>query len=353
MLTKKKLSKLDFSRFLRLCGYVKLNEENGGLKQKVIQYLNQSFLETRDQFDEIFKKAKKEIIDRPLKKYRYPGVFEAAWGLTEIISPLLVTFPTVDDPEKSGLICKKISDDLVILSMENLDSLGLFKEDVKWEKDVWELYFSLSCWREAIRCVWAGIILHQLVLRLQGKRLLAETCERGQEKIGFLEYEMFKLDKPIGEMLSFYFISDEKADELSQLYEKSLWGSRFCETSAGENFKEFLRELNIDRMQRCGMKFEQAHAVLMAGSQRDPDLDIKLVWDQQISSYRFVGQIKNKDVHGFEDASKTASIPENILFEFIRQTDQKTQEDVFRLLIRGGWQKARDLVFPAIKRGLD
>lgn len=356
---KKEVANLDFSRFLRLCGYAKPEEkESAGFNERVIPYLNRSFLETKDHFETVLKKAKDEIKSRPLVKYSKPSELKAAWELTEISLPLLTvnagSFLEVANPEKGGISYQRAGGDLAVLSLESMEPLGLFSGKHKWGEGVWDLYFSLHWWQEALCCVWAGIILHRLIPHLQkGTLLLPETSTAGQENSPVFQGEVGGLNQPIGHLLSFHYINHQQADELYQLYEKALFGSRFCETAAGENFKEWLRQVNIGDLQQRGLGFAQADAVLMAGSQRDPKLDIEMIWNEQAQTYQFGCQIKNKDVHGFDDPSRTAFIPEGILFDFFKQTDQKTQENLLRLLIRGGWQKARDLVFPAIKRSFD
>ncbi len=354
---KKEIPDLDFSRFLRLCGYAKAEEkESAGLNEKVIPYLNRSFLKTKDHFETVLKKAKEEIKSRPLGKYREPAQLKAAWELTEISLPLPVIggFLAVANPEKSGISCQMASGDSAVLSLESLEPLGLFGEKIKWGEGVWDLYFSLHWWQEAVRCVWAGIILHRLVPHLQkGTLLLPGISPTDQENTAFFQGEVYGLNQPIGCLLGFHYLSDQQADELYQLYDRAHFGSRFCETAAGENFKEWLREVNIGDLQQQGLGFAQADAVLMAGSQRNPELDMEMIWSEPAQAYQFGCWIKNKDVHGFDDHSKTAYIPESILFDFFKQADKKTQENLLRLLIRGGWQKARELVFPAIKSSLD
>ena len=356
---KKEILTLDYSKFLKLCGYAKSKEIGiGGFNEGVIPYLGRSFLETKIHLEAILEGAIKEVKSRPLQSYREPSQLKAAWELSEISLPLLEAsyFLRTAEPEKSGIFYFDANKNLAVLSTESLDSLGLFKEDKKWYKwgeAVWELYFSLHWWQEAVRCVWAGIIMHRLAPILQNKKLLPGDSKISSEKNIFFQAEMSDLDRPIGLFLSFPYLSDEKAEELYQLYNKAHFGSRFCETETGYNFKEWLRKLDIGSSQKHDLTFEQADAVLMAGSQRNPELDIDLIWDQKEKLYQFGCRIKNKDVHGFDDSSKTTHIPEGILFDFFRQTDQKTQENILRLLIRGGWQKARDLVFPAIMRSLD
>ncbi|TSC74499.1 MAG: hypothetical protein G01um101444_269 [Parcubacteria group bacterium Gr01-1014_44] len=351
MTMKKESSELDFSRFLRLCGCAKSEKkENACFNDKVIRFLNQSFLKTKAHFEIVLKKTKEEIQSRPLVKYGQPSELKAAWELTEISLPLPVVgnFLAIVNPEKSGISYQRASGDLAVLSAESLEPLGLFKEKNKWDEGVWELYFSLHRWQEAVRCIWAGIILHRLVSQLQqGTLLLPGISQTGQENQSFFQ------DQPIGHLLCFHHISHQQADELYQIYDRAHFGSRFCETVAGANFKEWLRQLNIGGLQQQGLGFAQADAVLMAGSQRDPELDIEMTWNEQVESYQFGCRIKNKDAHGFDDDSRTAYIPESILFDFFKHADQKIQEALLRLLIRGGWQKARELVFPAIKRSLD
>lgn len=354
---KKERTGLNFSRFLRLCGYAETAGKESNLSNQVIPYLNRSFLETKTRFEAILEKAIKEVQGWPLGVYRQPAELRAAWDLTGIRLPLPVAenFLTATDPEKSGVICQNSDGDLAILSSENLKLLDRLSEKVDKEKkkDFFELHFSLHWWQEAVRCVWAGIILNQLVYKLQGKGVLLLPGIVEQGKNEFFQSETISLDEPIGQLLCFGYINDAQADEFCELYERSLFGSRFCETAAGDSFKEWLRKIDVGILRQNGLSFAQADTLLMAGSQRIPDLDIELIWNQQAQTYHFGCRIKNKDVHGFDDPSRTAYIPGKILFEFLRGENTKTQENLLRLLIRGGWRKVRDLAYPAIKNHFD
>jgi len=211
------------------------------------------------------------------------------------------------------------------------------------------LCFSLSWWREAVCCVWAGIIMNCLIRHFQKKSVLAlPAVEAVFSKDGFADP-----NEKIGSALELKGTSDKKAEDFYHMCEQAALGSASCETDASEAFKEWLCSANIGVLQKYNLDFEEAHMLLLAGSQRRPEMEIELQWNQKIGAYQFVCLIENNDLHGYKDKKKTAGIPANILLDFFKGSEQEIKEDLIRLLIRGGWRKAQKLLYEGLNHHTD
>lgn len=340
----------DYSRLVRACGYADRPGDEKEINQRVLHFLNQRFSVTIAEFNGKLADAQKELQVEPLKKYRKFADFEIAWQLINAPMPLKDwDFLSYVDPEKTGILCGKSGEQSFLLTKENTELEIFDSPEAKYGHGADDLCYNLSWWREAVCCVWAGIIMNGLIHRFQKKSILAlPVGEPTFSKDGFADP-----NEPIGKALELAGVSDKEADDFYKLYERAMLGSAYCEYDAGEAFKEFLSSTNIMALQKHNLNFKESHALLLAGSQRRPEVEIELRWNQNARAYQFVCLIENNDVHGYKDKEKIATIPASILFDFFKGAEPKIQQDLIRLLIRGGCDKARNFLFLALVSHLD
>ncbi|MDP2668255.1 MAG: hypothetical protein Q8P07_00240 [bacterium] len=333
---------VDYARLVRALGFAERRGDEKEINKKVLHFLNQSFHETVSEFKEKLEKAKEEVRNIPLDKFRKPSDLESAWMLADLPLPLEEwDFLRYTDPEKTGIVCGE-REKKILFSADSFKPFDLFgrREDL-WGNAVWDLHYSLLWWREAVMCVWAGIIVKNLINCLKKKPTHLLSAGKTDMLQDAAANRLLFRNKPIGSGLNLDGISDEEADNFHRLCERARLGSYDCELSAAAAFKEWLRSANINVLQKYGLNNKEAHLLLFAGSQQRPQIDIDLCWDEGIRTYQFVCFVNNNDVHGYKDKEKTGHIPVNVLFDFFENAPLKTKEDLFRLVIRGGWDHAR------------
>lgn len=337
----------DYSRLRRALGFTCQHRDERKVHAKVQHFLGQSFAATAVEFNVKIECAVEEIRSMPLEKYREPEMLEAAWQLAETPSPLKDwDFLPYSDPEKTGILCGVSGEKATLLIEESFKRFDLFGRETIWGNGVLDLYFSLSWWREAVCCIWASRIISTMIGALNRKQALALPLDdRIFSPQCFAGDSAINPNEPIGYALNLNGISDEEADNFYQLYEKASFGSAECEESSAQAFKHWLRSANIQSLKEHNLNYKEAHRMLFSGSQWRPEIEIELDWDQRIGAYQFICVVKNNDVHGYQDKERTSRIPAAILLDFFRTCEQKVKEDLFRLLIRGGWRKARDLLY--------
>lgn len=345
---------VDYARLVRALGFAERCGDEKEINQKSLHFLNQSFQETIAEFKGKFKKAVKEVRSIPLDKFRKPSDLESAWALANLLPPNEDwDYLRHSDPEKSGIVCGE-KEKQILFSTDSFKSFEFFgrREDL-WGEGVWDLYYSLTWWREAIMCVWAGIIVKNLISCLKKKPTHLLSAGKTDMLQDAAANQLLFRNKPIGSGLNLDGISDEEADNFNRLYEKARLGSRDCELSAAEAFKEWLRSANINVLQKYGLGSKEAHLLLFAGSQKSPQIAIDLCWDAEMRTYQFVCFVSNNDIYGYKDKEKTGHIPANVLFDFFENAPPKTKEDLFRLVIRGGWDHARSLLDSGLVHHID
>lgn len=335
---------LDGSRTLQACGFLEPNEEEGKISSPVLHFLQQRLPESMLEFKIRLETAAEILRNLPLRKYRKPQAFEAAWQLVNMPPPLADwDFLFHIDPEKTGVLCGNPGASQILLVQEDLDLL------YDANRGVSELWCALAQWRKAVCCVWASTIVHELIY-LTGKK--GALLSPGKP-ICFSEKRKHCNDEPLGVSLDLSDISDAEADEFHVLGEKAMFGSADCEYSVAEGFKGWLRSANISILQRCGLNFQEAHLILLAATQHSPYVDIELGWDREAGFYRFTCIVKNHDAHGYVDPKNTAYIPTEIVFSFFEDAAPNVREDMLRLVIRAGRTRARDLLLKGLEHPLD
>jgi len=212
--------------------------------------------------------------------------------------------------------------------------------------NVLELNFSLYWWNNTVRHIWSVIILNYLISTTSrnGKKLLGGDFSSDRK----FEAESISFGQPLEKLVEIKSVDTKEADSLHSLYYKAHLGSRFCEFEAGNSFKEWLKNINLGDLQKHGLTFQEAHLVLLAGSQVNPEIEIEMRWDQTIKFYRFVCFVKNLNTHGFKDEDRTVHIQESLLLAFFENSKPEIQASMVRLLISAGFNKARDLLFKSI-----
>lgn len=334
---------VDYARLVRALGFSGRQGDEKEINRKALHFLGQSFSETKAEFAVKLERAKEEVRNTPLEKLWQPSDFESVWMLANL--PALAEdwdYLRHADPEKTGIVCGE-KEKQILFSKDSFESFELFgrREDL-WGEGVWDLYFSLTWWREAVTCVWAGIIAKNLISCLKKKPthfLSAGKTDMLQDAAASL---LLFRNKPIGSALNLDGVSGEEAANFHKLYENARMGSYDCELSAATAFKEWLRSANINIFQKYGLSNKEAHLLLFAGSQQRPEIDIRLCWDEGIRTYQFVCFVNNNDI-----------IPANVLFDFFENAPPSTKEDLFRLIIRGGCDKASELLDSGMVHHID
>ena len=335
-------------------GFAERRGDEKEINKRASHFLNQSFSETIAEFKLKFEKAKEEVRNIPLDKFRKPSDMESAWALADLPEVLEDwDYLRYADPEKSGIVCGE-REKKILFSRDSFKSFDLFgREEEIWSNAVLDLYYSLLWWREAVMCVWAGIIAKNLIGCLKKKPTHFLSAGKTDMLQDAAANQLLFRNKPIGSALDLQSISDEEADNFHRLCEKARTGSYECELSAAAAFKEWLRSANIKVLKKYGLNQKEAHSLLFAGSQQRPQIDIDLCWDEGMRTYQFVCFVNNNDIHGYKDKEKTGHIPINVLFDFFENAPQKTKEDLFRLVIRGGWNHARSLLDSGLVHHID
>ncbi len=335
----------DYSKLVDACGLDHRHGDEREINNKTLHFLSQNFSATKAEFSEILKKASKEVKNMPLAKYREKEHFQAAWQLSNL-PPLGEKWDYLScaDPEKTGILCGTSPQDMVLLNEEYFNPFEIFGRGSIWGENLRHLYFSILWWSEAVSAVWAGIIIKDLIRCFQKKSLLAlsagETAFLGDGLSGKIDE-----NEPLGKALELP-ISGEEARDFAKLCHKAALGSVSCGVGTGDVFKEWLRNANIGDLEKHGLSFLQAESLLSAGSRRMPELEIELYWNQNTGSYQFVCLIENRDAHGFKHAE--SQIPVKILFDVFKNASSGAKEDLIRLCIRGGQDKAEGLLSKAL-----
>lgn len=343
---------IDYSRIFKACGFTKEKQKEYPVNTKVSHFLGQSFSENIAEFKMTFEKAIGEARALPLEKFKEPAEFSAAWQLAGVSSPTDDwDFLAYTDPEKTGILCVNGG----LFTEESFEHFSLFgRGDPIWGDEILRLYFSLSWWREAICCVWAGLLIKDMAVffKKRSEQTLLEAYYGFSQKCEFIAVNQMR-EIQMGDPLRLTNISDEEAHDFYKLYEKAALGSGDCERSVANAFRGWMREANIGTLQSYGLDYQTAHSLLLASSQRTPEIDIRLLWDQSANAYRFVCLVENNDIHGYKDDGKTARIPIDILCDFFENAPHDIKEDLIRLLIRGGWRKAMELFDKGLSHPID
>lgn len=340
---------LDYSCMMKACGLAGRGVEKPTVKKWVSHFLNQTLSETMIEFGTKLETTASKIRSLSLAQYREQDEFRAAWQFVNMPPPLRDwDFLSHTDPEKTGVLCGEPGREPTLLTAENVNPLF----DMKTLEDTvaFDLWVSLSWWRTAVSCVWAGKIVHDLLLRMRTRTerclLIGDTIF---SKENFFE-KTIRNDKPIGAILALPGSNEKDAEEFYAFCDRAHMGSRDCEYRAAAELKDWLHLANIGIFQESGLNFKQAHLLLLAATQREPRIDMKLAWDQSSRAYQFVCLVENNDRHGYTDKEKTSGIPAELLMNFFGSASGKIREGLFRLVLRAGSIKARELFSGGLDR---
>ncbi len=329
-----------YSRFLSMLRHDGDTEKR--ISQQVEHFLDQSFPKTVTEFQKKFERAAKEIVDRPLQRYKEQSELQAAWNLAALPPPVSSEkFMTHTNPEKTGILCAT-TNSRTLFTADDLKPLGLFRErETSWGDAVYDLYFSLIRLRQTICCLWAGEIIGGITTRMSKRAEKRDALPFYGRPVTSL-LEMLSAGSPVGQILEFGHISEADASRFRELHEKASFGSGECEERAAMEFRRWLRKISIKTLIERGVTQEETHRLIIAVSQGAAKVLFDLFWNEEGRGYEFACFVQNRDACGFQTEQLRSRIPGALLMEFFKSADAPC-EDLFRLLIREGWRKANDL----------
>src|SRR5258708_2421073 len=344
-------TELDYSRMMQACGLAGQNGEKRTINARISHFLNQTLAETMTEFGEKLETTSSNIANLGLLHYKEQEESQAAWQLANIPPPLTNwNFLTHIDPEKTGVLCGKSGEEPTLLTDESVHPL--FDMKAFENTGAFNLWVSLSWWRTAICSIWAGKIVHGLLLKLRKHPHLYLPAGETVFTIENSDYEI-RESEPIGSILSLPGVRTKEASDFHNLYEQAHFGSRDCEYRAAAALKKWLRSASIETFRSNGLSLDEAHHLFLAATQCEPRIDMELLWNQKAQAYQCICFVKNNDQYGYADKKKTSGISVDILLSFFGDAPGQVREDLFRLVLRAASVKARELLSKGLHRDLN
>lgn len=333
-----------------------LNEEKR-LDRGALYFLEQSFPEVMQEFEKKFALVREGISGEPLKNFREKKDFQKFWALAQEIHPVVgiewgmsESYLAQTNPEKAGLLCSIEGDDARVFTEEDIYVQDrLFSKAV--EACVTDLWRSLYWWRRAVCVVWAGMIVHDLISWMKKVNLgqdsvkhIAATGSLLSSGIGVAEEQDDEGDDLIGAALNLSDVDDKTIEIFFDICHSAAFGSSDCEYNAGEGFRQWLSSASIGLMRSLGVTFEEAHMILLSGSQASPRMSVALLWNESLEAFQFACSIINRTSSGFTDPERTSILPATVIKDFYQKAPKGVQDDFMRLFLRAGLYKAQNLL---------